>query len=181
MTTRRPRPGNVGIVADRRGIALIEFAFVLPFMFLLFIGGFQLLDAISAYRKVTATVRTLADLTTRNTSINDTQADEILNASQQVMTPYSPQNATLRISQVQVKPDGTAVVNWSYAENGTKRADNSTFTAPATLIGTEQRYYIYSEITYTYTPKIATSLIGTIPLTQTIFMSPRNSEFVAKN
>ena len=165
---------------DQRGIALVEFAFVLPFLVLLFIGGFQLMDAISAYRKVGNTVRTLADLTTQNTTITASQADEILAASQQVMAPYSPSSATLRITQIQFDAAGTATVSWSRALNGTAYAQGSPFTAPTPLVQAG-RYYIYSEIYFTYTPRIASTLIGTIPLSQTIYMSPRNSAFIALN
>lgn len=165
---------------DERGIALIEFAFVLPFLALLFVGAFQLLDAISAYRKVGRTVRTLADLTTQNTTITGPQADEILNAAQQVMTPYSLGAASMRISQVQTDASGRATVSWSRALNGTRLTPGAAVTIPAQLAGAN-KYYIYSEITYTYTPMVASTFIGTIPLSQTIFMSPRNSSFVAYN
>nr|WP_295668524.1 TadE/TadG family type IV pilus assembly protein [Sphingomonas sp.] len=165
---------------DQRGIALVEFAFVLPFLVLLFIGGFQLMDAISAYRKVGNTVRTLADLTTQNTTITASQADEILAASQQVMAPYSPASAILRITQVQFDAAGTATVSWSRALNGTPYVTGSAFIAPPQIVQAG-RYVVYSEIYYTYTPRIASTLIGTIPLSQTIYMSPRNSAFIAYN
>lgn len=167
-----------GVARDTRGIALIEFAFVLPVLVLLFLGGFQLMDAISAYRKVGSTVRALADLSTQNTTMTNTQADEILNASRQIMAPYSPANAALRISQIKVDANGVATVSWSRALNDTARATGSAFTMPTGLTQAN-KYYVYSEIVYTYTPRMASSLIGTIPLTQTIFMSPRNSEFIA--
>ena len=166
------------MASDRRGVALIEFAFVLPFLVLLFLGGFQLMDAVSAYRKVGTTVRTLADLTTQNTTMTAAQADQILAASQQVMTPYSPASAVMRISQISVDASGNATISWSRALNGTAYTTGSAFTMP-TGLNQPSKYYIYSEITYTYTPRVASALIGTIPLTQTIFMSPRSSSFVA--
>lgn len=168
------------LVRDERGLALIEFAFVLPILVLLFIGGFQLMDAISAYRKVGSTVRTLADLTSQNTTITASQADDILNASRQVMAPYSPASAVLRITQVQVQANGSGTVNWSRALNGTALAKNATVTLP-TRLQTAGSYYVFSEINYTYTPRVASTLIGTIPLAQAIYMSPRNSSFIACN
>lgn len=178
MPSRSRRLGQGTLVAEERGVALLEFAFVLPFLVLLFIGGFQLMDGISAYRKVGSTVRTLADLTTQNTTITASGADQILNASRQVMAPYSPASAVLRISQIQVDANSQAKVSWSRALNGTALTTGASFTMPSTL-NQPSKYYIYSEITYTYTPRIASTLIGTIPLSQTIFMSPRNSSFVA--
>ncbi|WP_353205708.1 TadE/TadG family type IV pilus assembly protein [Sphingomonas sp.] len=165
---------------EERGIALLEFAFVLPFLVLLFLGGFQLMDAMSAYRKVGSTVRTLADLTTQNTTMTAADADEILNASRQVMAPYSPSSAALRISQIQIDGTGRATISWSRPLNCTAYATGAVVTMP-TGLSTPNSYYIFSEINYTYTPGLASSLIGTIPLTQTIYMSPRNSAFVAYN
>ncbi len=183
MIRRAPHrlPPVARLARDERGLALIEFAFVLPFLILLFIGGFQLMDAISAYRKVGRTVQTLADLTTQNTTITPTQADQILAASQQVMAPYSPGNASLRISQIQTDANSRATISWSRSSlNGTAYAPGASFTLP-TRLASANKYYIYSEINYTYVPRVASTLVGTIPLTQTIFMSPRNSSFVACN
>jgi Flp pilus assembly protein TadG len=174
------RSKGTRLIADVRGTALIEFAFVLPFLVLLFIGGFQLMDALSAYRKVGKTVRTLADLTTQNTTITATSADQILNASRQVMTPYSPANAVMRISQLQVSAAGVATVSWSRALNGTALTTGSIVSIPATL-ATPNSYYVFSEITYTYRPNVGSALIGSIPFSQNIFMSPRNSAFIAYN
>lgn len=182
MTMRpSPRPsGTPRLIHDERGLALIEFAFVLPFMVLLFIGGFQLMDAISAYRKVGRTVRTLSDLTTQDTVMTDTRADEILNASRQVMSPYSPSDAAVRISQIKIDADSRATVSWSRSMNTTGYTPGAVFTLPPLLVQ-PNRYYVLSEITYTYRPKVADTLIGTIPLTQSLYMSPRNSAFIAYN
>lgn len=166
------------LLRDERGMALIEFAFVLPFLVLLFIGGFQLMDAIAAYRKVGGTVRALADLTTQNTTITPAQADEILDASSQVMAPYSPDDAVLRISQIKVDADSKATIVWSRALNGNGLTPGSTFTMPSTM-NQANKYYVYSEINYRYTPNVASALIGEIPLSQKIFMSPRNSASIA--
>lgn len=173
------RPGH-RLRSDDRGAALIEFAIVLPFLILLFIGGFQLMDALSAYRKVGSTARALADLTTQNTTMSDSQADEILNASRQIMVPYSPGNAVLRISQIQINNNKQAIVSWSRSLNGTALNTGDVITIPTTL-ATPGSYYILSEINYLYRPNVAGSLIGTIPFSQNMFMSPRNSAFIVYN
>jgi Flp pilus assembly protein TadG len=55
--------------ADQGGVSAVEFAICLPFIVLLYLGGYQLSDSISAYRKVTAATRTVADLTSQSTSV----------------------------------------------------------------------------------------------------------------
>ena len=180
---RRFSPLRLGrrLARDGRGVALIEFAIVLPFMVLLFVGGFQLMDAIAAQRKVGMTVRTLADLTTRNTTMNATQADEILNASRQVMAPYSPGDASLRISQIKLDNNGTATVDWSRGLNATARPRGQAIAIPPEMVNLTNSYFIYSEMNYTYKPQVASMMIGRIPFTQTIYMSPRNSSFIVYN
>ena len=169
-------PGVRRLADDRRGVALLEFAFVLPFLVLLFIGGFQLLDAISAYRKVGTTVRALSDLTSQNSTMNGAQADTIIAASAQVMSPYSPSNASLRISQIQVDALSQVKVSWSRASAGTTAyTAGAVFTALPPSLLTPSPSYVLSEITYTYTPHVAATLIGTIPLSQVLYMSPRYS------
>jgi len=159
---------------DARGVALLEFAFVAPILLVLFVGGYQVMDATSAYRKVTRTVRTLADLTSQSTSLTTAQADQILNTSNKVMAPYPTANAVLRISQVQVSATGVATITWSRAVNGTGYVAGSVATLPAGL-NQPNTYLIYAEINYNYVPNVASSILGPIPLRDTILMSPRNS------
>lgn len=162
---------------DARGVALLEFAFVAPVLLVLFVGGYQLMDATSAYRKVTRTVRTLGDLTTQSTSLTPDQAAQILNASNKVMSPYPTANAVLRISQVQISAAGVATISWSCALNGSKYVQGSAVSLPAGL-NQPNTYLIYSEINYNYVPNIASKILGPIPLRDTILMSPRNSSSI---
>jgi Flp pilus assembly protein TadG len=159
---------------DARGVALLEFAFVAPILLVLFVGGYQLMDATSAYRKVTRTVRTLGDLTTQSTSLTEAQALQILNAANKVMAPYPTANAVLRISQVQISATGVATITWSRANDGSGYVPGSVVTLPAGL-NQPNTYLIYSEINYNYVPNVASKILGPIPLRDTILMSPRNS------
>src|SRR3546814_2534064 len=47
------------LARETRALGAVEFAMTAPFLILLYVGGFQLMDAISAYRKVTVTTRSL--------------------------------------------------------------------------------------------------------------------------
>ena len=178
MTLRILRDRLSRLNGDRRGVALIEFAFAVPVLLLLFVGGYQLMDAVSAYRKVTTTVRALSDLTTQSTSTTKSGAQQILAASQQIMVPYSSANAVMRITQIKIDQYGNGTVDWSQASaNGTGYTKGSAVVLPA-FWGTANTYLIYSEINYQYVPTVASNLIGPIPLRDTIYMSPRNSASV---
>ncbi|NDU79348.1 pilus assembly protein, partial [Actinomadura sp. DSM 109109] len=60
---------------DERGIALVEFALSVPLLLLMFIGSYQLTDAISAYRKVTTATRAIADLSSQYTTVSNSDLD----------------------------------------------------------------------------------------------------------
>src|SRR3546814_4971534 len=83
------------LARETRALGAVEFAMTAPFLILLYVGGFQLMDAISAYRKVTVTTRSLADLTSRQETMTDAKAIEFMNAARQVMAPYSPANVDI--------------------------------------------------------------------------------------
>jgi Flp pilus assembly protein TadG len=159
---------------DVRGLALIEFALTLPFLIALFVGGFQLSDAVSAYRKVTTAARTIADLTAQYTAVTNNDLDTILNASQQVMAPYPADNAQMTVSQINIDATGKATVGWSRGKNMQRLTPGSDFTVPA-AIKQANTSLIVAQIFYDYRPTFFDVLIGTVRLTETIIMSPRAS------
>jgi Flp pilus assembly protein TadG len=162
------------LAGDQRAAALVEFAFILPFCFLLFLGGYQLSDAIACRRKVTLTARAVADLTSQYSIISASQVDTVLNASTQVMTPYQLSNATARVSEITTNASGDGFVTWSRSVNGTALTKTSPFTLPSAL-KVANTSYIYADVGYTYTPSVTYSVLGTVNFTTPIYMVPRLS------
>lgn len=164
---------------DTRGAAMIEFALCMPFLLLLYIGGYQLSDGISAYRKVTTATRTVADLTSQYTSVSNDDLDTILNASTQVLAPYKMSDTKLTVSQIYTDKTGTSTVDWSRGKNINALTPGSAFAVPATIKQNDS-YIIVASIDYTYTPVAGSNLIGTIPMHDQIIMGPRASTQVKK-
>jgi len=164
------------IARDRRALGAIEFALTAPFMILLYLGGAQLMDAISVYRKVVLADRTLSDVTTQYVSITSGQIDTILSGAKQVMTPYSTANTTMIITQIYINKKGKTKVDWTKSNDGTtiKAKDLDV----PTEIAQPDTYIVLSQITYRYQPRIAASLIGPITFTDHIYMNPRRSNSV---
>lgn len=165
---------------DRRGVSLIEFALSVPFLVLIYCGGYQLMDGISTQRKVTATVHTLADLTTQSTSLTQGQADQIIAASAQVMAPYSTAPAVIRVTEIDISAANVATVNWSRALNGTGYAKGSAISVPDN-IRQPNTSLVYSEMSFAYVPVFAPKLIGNINFSDRIYMAPRNSPSIPMN
>jgi Flp pilus assembly protein TadG len=109
---RFARHGN--FIADQRGISAVEFALVLPVMVLIYLGGFELTQALSLNRLVALTASTVTNVTSQYTTISASQQmPDILNASVQVLSPWSSSNATVVVSGISISPSGVATVQWS--------------------------------------------------------------------
>lgn len=169
------------LAQDQRGISLVEFALCLPFLITLYLGSYQLCDAISAYRKVTTATRAIADLTSQYSTVTDADLDGLLSASQQIMAPYKLSNARLTITQVKIDPStGAATVAWSKGLNTSGLTVGDAFTVPAS-IKTKGSYLLVGSINYTYVPVAASSLLGTIPMKDQIILSPRTVACIKHN
>lgn len=169
----------IRLFSDIRGTSAVEFAICMPFLILLYIGGYQLTDAASAYRKVTATSRTVADLTAQYTTVSDADLDTILNASQKVMAPYAVATASMTISQIAIDASGVATVDWSRGKNVAGLTPGAAFTVP-TSIRVANTYLIIANVDYSYVPNVGSGLIGPIPMRDQIILSPRAVARIAK-
>ena len=110
----RARRSALALFGDISGLAATEFALVVPVMLVLFFGTDEFASGIAVSRKVTLMARTLSDLTSQNTSVNDTQLTNIRNASVAIMTPYSATPVKSTITDLYVDPNTLAArVQWS--------------------------------------------------------------------
>lgn len=169
------------LASDSRGASAVEFAILLPFMLTLYVGGVEVSQAVSIDRKVTIIARTVADLTSQNSTITTAQMNNILNASSAVVAPYAGANMTVTVSQVNIDKNGNPTIGWSCAFQGTARpaaqavplcTSSKTGCIPQSLIvnGTS---LIWGETQYTYTPGLGYGITGSLKLKDQIFMSPR--------
>jgi Flp pilus assembly protein TadG len=119
---------------NTRGVAMVEFAFALPVLALLYVGGCCLSDMIACNRKVTIATRSVVDLVSRTMSPtavyndpNSANAKSYLSASAVVLSPYKLDLATEQISLLRVCDASHAYVVWSQAQ--TQNADGSVVTS----------------------------------------------------
>jgi len=174
--TRRPLRR---FLADKRGVSAVEFAMVLPLMVTLYLGGVEVSSAVAIDRKVTLIARTLGDLVSQATSVDDAGMTSILSATTAVMAPYSDANLKIIVSSVQINSQGVARVSWSDTKNGTPRTVGSTVTLPAAL-NVASTSLIWAEASYAYTPTIGYVITGTKNLTDQIYMRPRLTDCVLR-
>lgn len=170
---------------DHSGIAATEFAVIVPLMLVLFFGVVEFSTGVAVDRKVTLVARTLSDLVSQNTSVDNTKLTGIFTAGTQVMSqyaqsPYSASTLHSTISELYVDPNThTAKVQWSsgYAV----RATGSAVTIP-TALKVDSTYLILSEVSYLYTPTVGYVMAPTgVNLSDVSYTRPRQSPCVLNN
>jgi Flp pilus assembly protein TadG len=172
-----------GLGADDRGVAAIEFALVVPILILLYALGFEIAEAATVYRKLTDTTVELANVTAQYTTMAQTDVENVMNATSQIMSPYTTSSLSGTLNEVSTNSAGVATITWStsfqngVACQGTPLAAGTVVTPP-TGFDTPNSSYIMVSTTYGYTPTVGSAFMGNINMSNEIFMLPRASSSI---
>jgi Flp pilus assembly protein TadG len=158
-----PSPRRDGILQrfarDRRAVAVVEFALVLPVILVMYLGMVEITRAVSNSRKVTLLARTLSDLTARGAV--PSMAD-IFAASAAVLAPFKSSDAKMVVSAIGVYGSGAGVqgrVCSSQASGGaTALAVNSVVPVP-TGFETKGARFIRADVDMDYTPMLGSAIL----------------------
>jgi Flp pilus assembly protein TadG len=180
---------------DADAVAAIEFAIVVPFMLLLYVGGIELADGMAINVKVSATAHSVTDMVTQNTSLSTAQMQNILTGATAIIAPYpvtgsSSSLLSVTVSEISSDANGNLTLRWSQSYNGTSfgpgRTNLTNLTVPTSLNGTvgnannpnnqnDQVSFIVGEVSYAYTPNLGYTISGTVNLQDTDWLFPRCS------
>jgi len=163
------------------GLAAVEFAMIIPIMAIMLIGTNEFATGVAVDRKVTIMARTLSDLTSQNTSVNDTQLTNFFAASTAVMTPYDAAPVQSTISELYINPNTLkARVQWSKGAAPHSAGDIIEIPEALKMGGT---YLIYSEVSYKYVPSVAWFInkVNGITLSDVTYTRPRQGLCVMYN
>lgn len=172
---RRRSPQRVRFSRDARGAATIEFVLLFPaiasLLAVIVFGG----EGFEIDRKLTMTVRTLADLASQQTDVGPAATypcSSLLSAAALVIAPYSSSALSMTLSEIQVTASGSGKVVWSKTSNGTALTVGASVSTPANITS---GYLILGQATYAYNPLQIYIQSNAITLSSSLYLSPRKA------
>lgn len=180
----RPRlaqPGlaEPGLAQNESGVAAVEFALIAPILITLFLGAFEFSQAITVDRKLTALASSTADLVAQTEDIDDTEMQNIFQASTVILTPFGTGSLTVIVSGITIDGSGDATVTWSDTYQGTARPTGSSVSLPPALI-VNNTCLVMSETTYNFKSVVGQFLTSGVNMDDTFYLRPRASDCVVR-
>lgn len=193
MSSRRRRlPALLRrFVVATEGVAVVEFALIVPLLLLLYLGSIEASSLYTTDRRITVISSTMGDLVARwedpDIVIPEDIFTDYFSAAEVIMTPYDPDGLQQVVSLIWINGStGATKVLWSRA-NGTgasARAVNSTYPLAATTEMNEIArsttasggWLVVSETSYEYTPTLALAFQDALNLGHTSYFLPRFRE-----
>jgi len=143
----------------RRGVAATEFALTLPIWVSLLLGTVDSTYCILVNEKTDRIAYSVTDIVTQYQNITIANLKDVLQATGQLMQPFSFGNNGVVIVSSVYKPTGQpAVIEWQYSGGGTLSKASAigttggTPTLPNGLVLNDNDNVIISEVYYNFTP-----------------------------
>lgn len=167
---------------DEDGVSAVEFAMILPFMFLLLIGMTELAEALNQDRKVSRIANAIADLVAQEEAVERNDLNDLLDIGAEILAPYPADNLQVIVASITFDEDGDATVDWS--RDTTESApwaagDAPPITLPAS-VAVPNSSVVVGQTNLTYTPSFTGVFTGifdwspsALELSDTYFLAPR--------
>lgn len=183
MTTSPRLRRILRFARDRRGVAVIEFAFIAPVLIFFYFGMAETCQLLMAQRRVSHAAAALADLVTQDTTIGNEEVEQLYEAACTIMRPFpTADRYRIRLTSAEFDAAQNRVeVRWS-EDNGRGLPSwpvDSVFLAETPLTANGDGVII-AEIEYQLVSPIQYFLPGTTRLYHKAEMRPRRSASVAR-
>jgi Flp pilus assembly protein TadG len=185
----RLRRSVARFLRENRGMAAIEFAFIVPLMLVMFFGMIEISNGVAADRKVSMVAQSISDLTSRSRQVVDTDLSNFFVIADAMMTPFSPTPLKATITEIYIDP-ATGVARAQWSKGDVPRAQSMTVPVPANLISRDpvtnkilpNQYLIFSEVSYNYKPAVGYVMsTNGVTLSDQTYTRPRQSNCVLYN
>ncbi len=178
--------------SDRRGVAAIEFAFIVPILLTMYFITMEASQAIETSKKVSRIGSMVADLVTQQTSVVKADLDAIMKIGTSTLQPYNRSKPSITITAIQVTDESSPKVQvvWSRKLDGniySVGAAKDTITTVPTALKVRGTFLIRVESNLAYQPVITwsadnsqktglTAAFNNIRMGETYYLRPRRGQ-----
>lgn len=172
------------LLGDRTGASAIEFALLLPLLFVLLAGSVDIGQALTVQRKITQISSTASEMISMQNSWTPATAQTILTGASSILEPFDKTGLSILLSVVEPDSSGKATVKWSiaYGTKALNAGQASPTDIPADLVDAGVQMVV-THVQYTFeTPFSAfcKSFTGldAYSFERYFFIRPRNSDTI---
>jgi Flp pilus assembly protein TadG len=166
------------LLADRRGVAAVEFALLVPVLLLLYFGVVELTQGFMTQERAAHTASTIGDLTAQSSTIDQAEIGDIFSLGDTIMYPYPTTSLEMRISSLVADANGNVTVAWSEGQGMAALGKGSSVSnLPANVIAANESV-ILAESDYTYTSVFGQIMPTPVVFKETYYLRPRASATV---
>ncbi len=166
------------------GMAVSEFALVLPILVMLFFGAIDVTRYILIVQKTEKLAHSVADVTAQSATITQATLNNVFAAAGDIMSPYTMgANGHIIVSSI-YKPPGTGTgnqprISWRYEGGGTLSATSqlgavgAAPTLPISFTFADRENLIAAEVYYRFSPVLPNVWFSTTTIYRSAYYTPR--------
>jgi Flp pilus assembly protein TadG len=183
------------LIGDRRGVAAIEFALIVPLLLSMYFVTMEVSQAIESNKKVSRAGSMVADLVTQQQTIRKADLDAIMAIGESLLQPYNRSKPAITITAIEVtdEPSPQVKVVWSRKLHDgafTQGAAKGSITTVPPALNTKGSFLVRAESALEYKPVITwaasseqalglTAAFANISMKETYYLRPRMSQRIA--
>ncbi len=159
-------------IKDISGVSAVETAILFPVLLMMMTAVYDLGQGVVISQKVNSASQVIGDLLARYETVDSALIDDVINAGELALVPYSSDGFAYDIASVQFDEEGDAVELWRRTFNMTAESDPL---EDAVGLGSEGEGVIIVSVKYEYTPFFNNIIISNFVMNERAFLKGRKS------
>lgn len=159
-------------ISDERAMSFTETAILFPILLSMLMAVYDLGQGVVVNQKTVAASQIMADLVTRNEIVSMDLIEDIVNAGELALAPYSTEGFGYDIASIEFGEEGDAEVLWRVTEN-MEQGDAAIDSTEG--LGEEGEGVVVVSVVYAYEPYFANFIVDSINMNELAFLRGRKS------
>ncbi len=151
------------------GAVSVEFAFILPLLLTLYLGGVDVTRAVVFHKKLQQTTAAINNLVTQTPKADKAKLTEIFTVANAMLAGYDMADFKGRVTSVAVDANGKATVDWAFSKGMPIAARGQAYALPKSMGAVRGATLLVIETAHSYTPLLTYVLPGKIAMDSIAF------------